>query len=283
MIYEKLGVILGVTFKTLIEMKISNASKEAIVPFIIGDNNELWAARTGNDLVRLFQTYGFRDDVYNGALPKLNNSNLNTSKTNYIKDRLYKITDINLKQLIEQLIGESANVHNAISQLNSILAHDNIKLSFNDGSIVWEGIKIDPKIENEAIFKDNEKKVIDNINSAKVSILVAMAWFTNEKIKEALVRKRQEDLRIELVIYKDGVNAAHGVDLTDFDYKEIRGTRGGFMHNKFCVIDNQKVLTGSYNWTTNAEARNDENVLVTTDNATATNYSVEFRRLKPLI
>ncbi|MBO5832047.1 MAG: phosphatidylserine synthase, partial [Alistipes sp.] len=66
MIYEKLGVILGVTFKILIEMKISNASKEAIVPFIIGDNNELWAARTGNDLVRLFQTYGFRDDVYNG-------------------------------------------------------------------------------------------------------------------------------------------------------------------------------------------------------------------------
>ena len=59
MIYEKLGVILGVTFKILIEMKISNASKEAIVPFIIGDNNELWAARTGNDLVRLFQTYGF--------------------------------------------------------------------------------------------------------------------------------------------------------------------------------------------------------------------------------
>lgn len=87
---------MGVTFKTLIEMKISNASKEAIVPFIIGDNNELWAARTGNDLVRLFQTYGFRDDVYNGALPKLNNSNLNTSKTNYIKDRLYKITEISL-------------------------------------------------------------------------------------------------------------------------------------------------------------------------------------------
>ena len=55
------------------------------------------------------------------------------------------------------------------------------------------------------------------------------------------------------------------------------------MHNKFCVIDNQKVLTGSYNWTTNAEARNDENVLVATDNATATNYSVEFRSLKPLI
>ena len=82
-------------------MKISNASKEAIASFIIGNNNELWFARTGKDLVSLFQIYGFRDDVYNGGLPKLNNSNLNTSKTNYVKDRLYKISDINLKELIE--------------------------------------------------------------------------------------------------------------------------------------------------------------------------------------
>ncbi len=258
-------------------MKISNASKEAIASFIIGNNNELWFARTGKDLVSLFQIYGFRDDVYNGGLPKLNNSNLNTSKTNYVKDRLYKISDINLKELIEQLIVESTNINDAIAQLNDVLAHDSVRLSFSNDAIVWEGIKIDPKIENEAVFKDNEKKVIDNINSAKVSILVAMAWFTNKKIKEALDRKRQEGLRIELVIYKDGVNSVHGVDLTNFDSIEIRGTRGGFMHNKFCVIDNQKVLTGSYNWTTNAESRNDENVLVTTDNATATKYSVEFR------
>ncbi len=174
-------------------MKISNASKEAIASFIIGNNNELWFARTGKDLVSLFQIYGFRDDVYNGGLPKLNNSNLNTSKTNYVKDRLYKISDINLKELIEQLIVESTNINDAIAQLNDVLAHDSVRLSFSNDAIVWEGIKIDPKIENEAVFKDNEKKVIDNINSAKVSILVAMACFTNKKINEALDRKRQED------------------------------------------------------------------------------------------
>lgn len=116
-----------------------------------------------------------------------------------------------------------------------------------------------------------------------MSILVAMAWFTNEKIKEALQQKRMEGLRIEIVIFKDGVNGAHGVDLSEFDCVEIRGTRGGIMHNKFCVIDNQRVLTGSYNWTTNAESRNDENVLLTSDNDMATKYSIEFRRLKPLI
>ena len=109
-----------------------------------------------------------------------------------------------------------------------------------------------------------------------------MAWFTNERIKDALEAKLKEGLRIEIVIYKDGVNALHGVDLSSFDHVEIRGTRGGIMHNKFCVIDNQQVITGSYNWSTNAEVRNDENVLITQDNAMSTKFSVEFRRLKPL-
>ena len=160
---------------------------------------------------------------------------------------------------------------------------DNIGLTIDDNGINWIGIDIVQKIENEVAFRNNENKVLNAINNAKVSILVAMAWFTNEKIKEALQQKRMEGLRIEIVIFKDGVNGAHGVDLSEFDCVEIRGTRGGIMHNKFCVIDNQKVLTGSYNWTTNAESRNDENVLLTSDNDMTTKYSIEFRRLKPLI
>jgi phosphatidylserine/phosphatidylglycerophosphate/cardiolipin synthase-like enzyme len=51
------------------------------------------------------------------------------------------------------------------------------------------------------------------------------------------------------------------------------------MHNKFCVIDNQKVLTGSYNWSEAAENKNDENAAVLYDFDRASDYSVEFRRL----
>lgn len=52
------------------------------------------------------------------------------------------------------------------------------------------------------------------------------------------------------------------------------------MHNKFCVIDNQVVLHGSYNWSTNAETKNDE-VITTThgDLEMATNFSLRFKDL----
>ena len=51
------------------------------------------------------------------------------------------------------------------------------------------------------------------------------------------------------------------------------------MHDKFCVIDNQVVITGSYNWTTNAEFKNDENITVQKDPEQATIYTLEYKRL----
>lgn len=60
---------------------------------------------------------------------------------------------------------------------------------------------------------------------------------------------------------------------------KIKAQRGGVMHNQFCVIDNQVVITGSYNWSSNAEFKNDENISIIKDNNIASDYSVQFRKL----
>ena len=54
-----LGVNLGAEIKYLSQyMKITNATKESIVPLIIGDEL-LWKSRTGRELVTFFQNFGF--------------------------------------------------------------------------------------------------------------------------------------------------------------------------------------------------------------------------------
>jgi len=53
------------------------------------------------------------------------------------------------------------------------------------------------------------------------------------------------------------------------------------MHNKFCVIDNQTIISGSYNWTINANS-NDENITILYDKLTAELYTQEFRRIKEI-
>ena len=63
---------------------------------------------------------------------------------------------------------------------------------------------------------------------------------------------------MRVIIYKDGVNKSKGVDLAGLTHKEYRGERGGVEHHKFCVIDNVHTISGSYNWTLNAEHKNDE-------------------------
>lgn len=106
-----------------------------------------------------------------------------------------------------------------------------------------------------------------------------MAWFTNEILANEIIKKHKEGIEVKVALYDDGINRRHGVDLEGIPTMRIKAQKGGIMHNKFCVIDNQVVITGSYNWSSNAEFRNDENISIIRDNETASDYSVEFRRL----
>ena len=51
------------------------------------------------------------------------------------------------------------------------------------------------------------------------------------------------------------------------------------MHNKFIIVDNTKLFTGSYNFTNDAENNNYENVIITDDPETVTAFREEFKRL----
>ena len=160
---------------------------------------------------------------------------------------------------------------------NSIYVENNTG-PINIGFVMPERIGVTGK-GSDAYFNNIANQIIKDLDEARVSIHVAIAWFTNQRIADKLVEKKKEGLDVKVVYFKDYTNCKFGVDLDNIPFKTIRGTRGGIMHNKFCVIDNQKVITGSYNWSENAENKNDENATVVYDNDIASHYSVEFRRL----
>ena len=53
----------------------------------------------------------------------------------------------------------------------------------------------------------------------------------------------------------------------------------GLLHDKFAVIDERVVLTGSYNWTAAAENKNAENLLIIKDKVIARKYTDQFHHL----
>lgn len=133
--------------------------------------------------------------------------------------------------------------------------------------------------ETKAHFNDIQSKILDELDGAKAQIYVDMAWFTNDKLRDKLLEKKNEGVDVKVIIQDDGTNRTHGVDLTDIPHKLVKGERGGIMHKKYCIIDNNDVITGSYNWSNNAEFRNEENIqIVKNDTPNASEFTKDFNR-----
>lgn len=218
--------------------------------------------------VSLFNSFGFRDIYDSLGLPDIGKPNgQRPSKTEYIIKRL---TESNGTFNMGNIIVKIASLDDSFPQkINSIITPEHFKLEENNGGWILIGdVTDEPKqnIETEAHFQDIQNNILKELDAARVSITVVMAWFTNNILRDKLVEKYKEGLEVKVAIYDDGVNRIHGVDLSEVPTVKIKAPKGGIMHNKFCVIDNQVVITGSYNWTSNAEFRNEENISIIKDN-----------------
>ena len=58
----------------------------------------------------------------------------------------------------------------------------------------------------------------------------------------------------------------------------ISANHSGRMHHKVIIIDNDMVITGSYNFSKNAEFHNDENILIIRSATAVGVYEEEFDR-----
>ncbi len=134
-------------------------------------------------------------------------------------------------------------------------------------------------------FSRIQQEIISNINRADLKISIAVCWFTNSSIFDVLCSKLEIGILIDLIIIDDAIN--NGLGGLNFDkYIKLGGNlyfadSSNLMHDKFCVIDDKIVITGSYNWTFFAENRNIENIVVVEDdNSVLSAYYSEFIKIK---
>jgi phosphatidylserine/phosphatidylglycerophosphate/cardiolipin synthase-like enzyme len=263
-------------------MTLSEYAIQKIRPYVFGDLNSY--TRTGRELIKLFNKYGARDIYDEYGLPDIDKKNGHRpSRKEYAEKRLKELSGKEeLRELLSEIFNEFPNKEETIIGINGIIQPENFTATVLDGNIILQGGVIDkmPPIKNEAHFQNIQKQILQALNSARVSIRVVMAWFTNKTLFEKLIEKSNQGIDVQIAIFDDGINKKHGIDIEQLpNYRIKRGKRGGLMHDKFCIIDNQIVITGSYNWSDNAEFRNDENITVEKDPNQASSYSEEFRRL----
>ena len=117
-------------------------------------------------------------------------------------------------------------------------------------------------------LSDNpQKAIIKNINQAQAFINIAMYIFTDKEIALPLIKARERGVKVRLYLDQDQVDYKYSQSrfLVQKGIKTRISTNNYIMHNKFAIIDNRILLTGSYNWTFSANNRNDENLLVIDD------------------
>lgn len=136
----------------------------------------------------------------------------------------------------------------------------------------------------QAYFSEIRSIIISYINNATTSIQVAMAWFTSNELFDALLNALSRRVNVDIVLLDNAINFMYYAP--DFNKLlkaggklRIAKVEDGFMHHKFCIIDNSIVITGSYNWTYYAETRNIENIIITDDKNIIDSYKKEFANL----
>ncbi|MBN1680114.1 MAG: hypothetical protein JW966_07465 [Anaerolineae bacterium] len=128
-----------------------------------------------------------------------------------------------------------------------------------------------------------ENALITTINGAQTSIDAAVFELNSEPVTQALIQAHERGVMVRVV-----TDGEHGLESPDGTVEELEfadipvvsdGNRGGFMHNKFFVIDSLYVWTGSTNITHNGIYNNNNNAMLIRSTRLAQNYSAEFQEL----
>jgi phosphatidylserine/phosphatidylglycerophosphate/cardiolipin synthase-like enzyme len=137
----------------------------------------------------------------------------------------------------------------------------------------------------QVVFTSEDPAIADAIipvvNSATKSIRFLAFSFTDFPLADAMIQRANNGVDVAGVFEKVGsdTDSAELKTLYCAKVPVRRDGNGSFMHSKVIVVDERYVITGSLNFSTNAEESNDENVIIIDNPDIAKLYVKDFERV----
>ncbi len=121
-------------------------------------------------------------------------------------------------------------------------------------------------------------RILSLVNAAESSVNVLAFSLTSDELADALLAAAARGVTVTIIMDEDqALNNEGG------EYRRLMGaipvaleSERGNLHHKVIIIDSEIVVTGSYNFSANAEFRNDENTLVIHDPQIALVFLEQF-------
>jgi phosphatidylserine/phosphatidylglycerophosphate/cardiolipin synthase-like enzyme len=130
--------------------------------------------------------------------------------------------------------------------------------------------------------------IVQKLAEAKSTVFVQAYSFTSEPIAQALVDAKKRGVTVSVVLDASQQSEPNGKAnfLSHADIRTLIDGAHAINHNKVMIIDNETVITGSFNFTIAAEEKNAENLLIIQDKTLAQrfteNWYVHAAHSKPL-
>ena len=106
--------------------------------------------------------------------------------------------------------------------------------------------------------------VVHEIGAARREVLVLAYSFSSKPIAQALVDAKARGVRVDILLDRSNEQETYS-DLRFFQEQGLQpliDAQHAIAHNKVMIIDRRTLITGSFNFTHQAEAENGENLLV---------------------
>jgi len=139
----------------------------------------------------------------------------------------------------------------------------------------------DNEIENYFCPEDwCSNRILEELEKAKKSIYFMIFSFTSEEIGDYLIKKHEDGVEIRGIFEKQQLsNYSQYQKLKNAGIDVILDKNKYVMHHKVFIIDNETVITGSFNPTKGGETINDENILIIHSPNITKKYIEEFNLL----
>ena len=147
-----------------------------------------------------------------------------------------------------------------------------------------EYYKPKPTICNVYFFPNakNEKYLVEMLRTCKKSLNIAIFSLTRDNFAKSIIEAYNRGIKVR-VIADDECVKNYGSDIYQLASVGITcktdNSAQFHMHNKYAIIDESVIVTGSFNWTTQAINNNQENLLFYEDKDLASEYLKEFEKL----
>lgn len=151
-----------------------------------------------------------------------------------------------------------------------------------EGNIIGDKTIVANTIEPYFCPEDScATNLVSKINSANKSVYISIYSFTLKEITDSLIAAKQRGVEVKVIFDYDQSKSEYSVDevLSDAGIEVRRRDGSGYMHNKFCVIDENIVATGSFNYSNNADTKNDENLVIIYSAELAAKFLNEFNEI----